>query len=402
MSSAGGQEDSTATGGNRRIDELHQVPNSSNEVVLESGPYLPSDAVMGILSKLPAKTLFRFKSVCTNWDAMVPSNPHLVSTHLRNYTRTSLLCTYRDLGNGGGGGEVPKSVLLHPDDNVDDSPRPIDWDDQLLDEAICGAGNGLILLGSPYRHHNPNYRLLNLATGQIRLLPNPSPGLKERRSDFPDHCGVGLDLAADDVKVVVIRSGARSHRDPPTTVFVYTWRSNLWRKLAPGSHSCGVVGTFTPAFDCHLHSNGFFYWLFSNDWKSGDSYVMAFDMSNDILHRIDCPLSGLGSLGGTSRGGGDSVALIPLYMDSADDMWLLSRDDDGGGAWCWIKQHSTGRHFPTTLVVRGLWKDDRIMTDLDDQLVLYDTVNHKYRVLVDKPPGRLHVYRERLSLSIAK
>ncbi|CAL1397998.1 unnamed protein product [Linum trigynum] len=399
MSSAGGQEDSIVS---RRIDELHQVPNFSNEVVLESGPYLPSDAVMGILSKLPAKTLFRFKSVCTNWDAMVPSDPHLVSMHLRNYTRTSLLCTYRDLINGGGG-EVPKSVLLHPDDTVDDSPRLVDWDDQLLDEAICGAGNGLFLLGNPYRHHNPNYRLLNLATGQIRLLPNPSPGLMERRSDFPDHCGVGLDSAADDVKVVVIRCGARSHRDPPTTVFVYTSRSNRWRKLAAGSHSCGVVGTYIPPFDCHLHSSGFFYWLFSNGWKSGNSYVMAFDMSNDILHRIeDCPLSGLGSLGGTCRGGGDSVVLIPLYMDSADDMWLLSRDD-GGGAWCWIKRHSTGgRHFPTTLVVHGLWKDDRIMTDLDDQLVLYDTVAHKYRVLMDHLPKRLHVYRERLSLSITK
>ncbi|CAI0390141.1 unnamed protein product [Linum tenue] len=218
-----------------------RVPNELELAVL-GGDELPFDVVIDILSRLPVKTLIRFKSVCNDWAAMITNNPHFVSMHLKNYTIHSLLCTYSSPS-----WYTHRSISLCPE------PKPgqrrlIHQGKQVAEDVICGGGeSGLFLLGNPYTPH-PNYRLWSPATRKIKLLPEPplAPpisyplGPKSKSPvyarHFCDYCGVGKDLVANDVKVVLIRKyicqqDANGYKIVassafPTPVFVYTLRSN--------------------------------------------------------------------------------------------------------------------------------------------------------------------------------
>ena len=45
--------------------------------------HLPDDIVLNILSRLPVKSLLRFRCVCKTWDSSI-TTPNFISTHLNN------------------------------------------------------------------------------------------------------------------------------------------------------------------------------------------------------------------------------------------------------------------------------------------------------------------------------
>ncbi|BFG36867.1 hypothetical protein CerSpe_231410 [Prunus speciosa] len=49
---------------------------------------LPEDMALNILSRLPPKSLVRFKCVHKSWQNMI-NNPHFITTHLSNSSGTS-------------------------------------------------------------------------------------------------------------------------------------------------------------------------------------------------------------------------------------------------------------------------------------------------------------------------
>ncbi|CAL1403334.1 unnamed protein product [Linum trigynum] len=386
--------------------------------------YFPSDIVVDILSRLPVETLFRFKSVSTNWDAMItPTNHYLVSMHLKNYTnnpatKASLLATYLDDYDYESypfpSAQNPfRSISLCPDD--DDRP-PIHVGQSLLERIVCGTGNGLFLLDTSYHHH---YSLWNPATREIRPLPDPPfasefasrPQTHQKHSS--DYCGVGVDLVANDIKVVLIRNNAccacdaLGYRIPsssrfPLPVFVYTSRSNCWSEVAGGYHPYedGVLleSEEDDLFSCHTYSDGFFYWLFKDYYGNVEGQVVAFDMGNNLFHKINCPVDDPQPCHiGLFRG---SVALFDGQLDySRCDIWLLSRNNNTGGQSSWIK-HLTLGVFPEELIVYGCWKDDQFIaqTRWNDQLLLYYTGSKQIKVLASKSwsATRLNIYKQSL------
>ncbi|GER37565.1 F-box family protein [Striga asiatica] len=48
-------------------------------------PYLPEEIVLIILSRLPAKSLHRFKSVCRSWRSAISSDLDLLRAHTRHF-----------------------------------------------------------------------------------------------------------------------------------------------------------------------------------------------------------------------------------------------------------------------------------------------------------------------------
>ncbi|CAI0390205.1 unnamed protein product [Linum tenue] len=366
MRSAAMDMDSTTTC-NRRI-KLQQVPNSSTE---ESN-YLPFDVVIGILSRLPVKTLFRLKSLCKIWDAMIPTNPDLVSLHLKNYThnpatKASLVCNY-DHEDDRWFSANPRWVSLCPD-----AQRPIQLDQSLLQRVICGTGHGLFLLGNRGALH-PDYRLWNPATRKTRHLPDP-PLAPPYLTHSSDHCGVGIDQVANDIKVVLIRNyvytDAASLYAFRSPVFLYTLRSNCWRELEESCPYWEGQNLVT----CHTYFKGFFYWLVEQN-----EYVVAFDMGSDVFHRIECPLRG-NSIGSLSIYG-DSIALFrgPLFGSSVA-VWLLS---ESGGQWCWIKQSNLGPVLERSYVKR-CWKNGQFICHQfrpNNKLVLFEIGAQECKVLI--------------------
>ncbi|KAL6574185.1 hypothetical protein OROHE_001089 [Orobanche hederae] len=54
--------------------------------------YLPYDIMENILSRLPVKSLLRFKSVCKHWNATISDDPQFAATHLRRSKNSSSSC----------------------------------------------------------------------------------------------------------------------------------------------------------------------------------------------------------------------------------------------------------------------------------------------------------------------
>ncbi|CAI0390206.1 unnamed protein product [Linum tenue] len=273
----------------------------AGELELVGDDELPSDVVNDILSRLPVKTLIRFKSLCNEWAAIITNNPHFVSMHLKNYTNFSLLCTYSASFG-------PQSISLCPEAEAEPGQRRlINLGQQMAKDVICGGGgNGLFLLGNPCRRY-PDYRLWSPATREIKLLPNPPlapPVSYPLESISPvysrhscDYCGVGEDLVANDIKVVLIRNYV-CHDDignyiPSSafhsSVFVYTLRSNCWTEIAGGyPYQEGRNYSGYHTLNRHAYSEGIFYRVFDNYSR----YVVAFDMGSHVFHKIDYPSGG--------------------------------------------------------------------------------------------------------------
>ncbi|CAL1359579.1 unnamed protein product [Linum trigynum] len=154
-----------AEGTTRNCHTALQVPDSSispsirtteAESEVEYSEF-PLDVVVGVLSRLPVKALFRFKSVSTNWDAMIPCDPYLVSLHLKNYTNNpattySLLCNYLE----------HSLKTLHIAADQFHFPPMINDPSVLGDYSLLESG-GLFLLANPYRRR-PDYSLWNPST----------------------------------------------------------------------------------------------------------------------------------------------------------------------------------------------------------------------------------------------
>ncbi|CAI0390143.1 unnamed protein product [Linum tenue] len=365
---------------------------------VESGE-LPLDVVIGILSRIPVKTLFRFKSVCTTWDAMIPTSPYLVSTHLKNYTRASLLCSYHERGT--------RLVSLSPEDD-DPAQPPTTLATGDLARLVCGAGNGVFLLGGPNVFQSGHYHLWNPATREIRQLPDPPLALELDPSHplhhylwhYSDYCGIGL--TDDDIKVVLIRNyvyrGPRYNVLPPdlgypSPVFVYTLRSNCWREL-PERYSYQEKRELTHSmFRWCTYFEGFLYRL---SMDRHGIFVVAFDMATDVFHKITCPFGAACWSCNLSVYGDSSIALFRQLDSLSVEVWLLSRS---GGGWYWMK-HSSLDPLPEQLHVQGWWKDDQLVAQTSgprNDMVLFDMTTQECKLLIPNCMlERWNVYKESL------
>lgn len=235
--------------------------------------YIPEDMIIIILSRLPGRSLFRFRTVCKSWFSII-SNPSFVDLHFRHANNSVLVHTIKNNNNS----FSPYSSIDFPYFEGEISP--------MRKLYIVGSCNGIVCVlvtyGSTANDGNPqfffspppadsdlNIYLWNPATKQSKLLPSLNP---DNASSAFVSVGFGFDPIANDFKVV------RTSKYPDGTVcgMVYSANMNVWKTIEPWP-------TISPRFSvCDVCVNGVLYWR----WLDG---AISYDLNGEVFYNHSFP-----------------------------------------------------------------------------------------------------------------
>ncbi|XP_042497489.1 F-box protein At3g07870-like [Macadamia integrifolia] len=210
-------------------------PSSANQQCREvMWSLLPSEIEENILSRLPMKSLMRFRCVCKDWCSLVTKH-HFIKMQFNHSTQiqesSKIIFAYKgkvyyvdveDCVNqciGTSQRITMRRELVLPFRNHDDMKRELDLPYCL---KVSGSCNGLLCLSCL-----DYLRLLNPVTKEYKRLPYPrKPYLL-----WGTIAGFGYCPRTDEYKVVVIIYG-RIEQDHPDAVYACTLRTNsCWRYI---------------------------------------------------------------------------------------------------------------------------------------------------------------------------
>ncbi|XP_059630080.1 F-box/kelch-repeat protein At3g06240-like [Cornus florida] len=272
---------------------------------------LPHDIVLNILSRLPVKSLNRFKCVSKPWFSFI-SDPYFVKMHLNransdpdmNPHRLFTLFPFYSLDY-----ESPSSCddVVVDDDGHDDAIVNLGFPSRSPQNGvqIVGSCNGLICLA--YRALNAMI-LWNPSTRQSRELPKPSFSL-----DIVSLYGLGYDSSSDDYKVV--RASACASAYDQIKVEVFSAKHNNWR-LIQGFHNSHTIlndaGTFL---------NGALHWRAS---RGGRDTILALDMAKEEFFEVPQPESRDRNISFHSLGASQGCLSLLCYGYGLEvEIWLM-------------------------------------------------------------------------------
>ncbi|CAA3030594.1 F-box kelch-repeat At3g23880-like [Olea europaea subsp. europaea] len=236
--------------------------------------HIPRDVIIEILSRLPVKSLLRFKCVCKSWRSIITGHSfiyehlnmalvdckraRLLIMHIDPHTRATVfsLFTNEQL-------KAPKNLRFHtkPQGHF----------------RIMGPCHGLFCLYDYYE----NFFLWNPATREIKDMPKTPIRLSREFVHKPNNAlyGFGFDLKTRDYKVVKMlwsdyKDGVGEYR-----VYVYTLSTNSWRKI-----DVALLTRVYYSFSYYnsAYVNGTYYW-----WAR--LFIVCFDISNEQLWMIRLP-----------------------------------------------------------------------------------------------------------------
>ncbi|KAJ4828168.1 hypothetical protein Tsubulata_005046 [Turnera subulata] len=197
---------------------------------VNSMEYLPYDMILQIVSKLPAKSLCRFRCISTSLHSSI-SSIHSIS-YPRHKTK---LCALLDDGRSYSvidAHETTSSMVrMGPVSQILTSPshRP-SFSRSLTWRCLTSDNSWLVLLNL---NHPCMLHLFHPSTGEAL----PSPSHDDHFSPF--HCyryGTFYDPSAKDYKTVIIDGVDLGHGDPdregkPTKLGVFSRNANCWEKI---------------------------------------------------------------------------------------------------------------------------------------------------------------------------
>ncbi|XP_071908416.1 F-box only protein 8-like isoform X1 [Coffea arabica] len=329
---------------------------------------LPADVVMHIFSKLPVKSLLRFKAVCKYWCSLIQS-PTFVAKHLRHHKNQENLLVHCYHVHGGA-----SALSLFPDaylagtslEYQDHIPTPTSFSTV---STVLGPVDGLVFI---YNDHSLML-LWNPATREVKLLPplvvSSLPLSSPSRTLYSHVFGFGKDPSTNDFKVVCVRD----YWDDDLQVWyvplvsVYTLSSHSWRQFRDYTFSSlRVVKSYT-----NTYLNGFYYWGGISSCR-----VFAFDVRNEIFREIRTPDT-FKSMQGNLALYNDSLATFAYNRgtETSVDVWVMEAEG------CWIKKVSIG---PLLNIRRALgsWKTGFIFIETGNmQLALLNPDTKEIRHL---------------------
>ncbi|XP_058182236.1 F-box protein CPR1-like [Rhododendron vialii] len=234
------------------------------------GLNIPDELVLDILSRLPVKSLLRFKSICKSWLSMI-SHPQFIRTHLHRSTQSPhcprlLLKTNRS----------PLSFVSidfrTPNRESESLQCPWENSDSFI-QPLCSC-DGLILLSLHDGH------FVGTKSGRSFVLWNPSDRSHKIIScpyelPFCALYGLCYDSTAHDYKVFIVS------QESETSVAIYSSRNNSWNLVMDNRY-------YLYASEHQAIVNGAVHWVMCS--REFDSWVIVyFDLVEEKFKEVPPP-----------------------------------------------------------------------------------------------------------------
>ncbi|KAI3870040.1 hypothetical protein MKW92_048166 [Papaver armeniacum] len=255
---------------------------------------LNDDITIEILSRLPVKSLMRFKCVCKNWSFLIQEDATFINLHFKySKARPSLLISNRidysmynlmtfDILFGGSGGAI-SAAAFHTIQEIDYTTKHGTKHDMILNPI-----NGLIGFFGETRI-GPGVCICNPSTREVTpwvqsiLLRDLR---KKDREASINTCALGYDPATKEYKVV----GIWESREPSYTVCeVLTVGDNEWRQIDEvPPYDIEIYGSY-------VYMNGSIYYstysvnVSCASKKNMPKFLVAFDVGSEKFRKIRVP-----------------------------------------------------------------------------------------------------------------
>ncbi|XP_074313650.1 F-box protein CPR1-like [Silene latifolia] len=254
---------------------VNPIPNDKTRNIMA---LLPIDIVFyNILTKVPAKSLLRFKSVCKDWYNLINSSNfrNIQHTHtLESHDSSDFLVVSSRCG------VLVNQFLFYI--MYLDAPNYTHGKSRTFDSCwdIVGSSNGLICL----KNLGSGFLLWNPVTKEYsRLIKSPS-SLASVHISF-EYYGFGYDVVSHDYKIVNIEfRDAEFRRD--CIFHVYSRGSNSWKESQKYPDS--ILG-YKEYFGRNVVVNNKLHWITFK--RTAIKIILIFDLHTEELREISYPTS---------------------------------------------------------------------------------------------------------------
>ncbi|XP_016648266.1 PREDICTED: F-box/kelch-repeat protein At3g06240-like [Prunus mume] len=399
-----------------------------------SNGQLPSTMIEEILSRLPVKSLCRFKCVSKSWSSLISDNPSFVASHLCKgfgkgkddllFRRRRRVIFTDAAGNG------LHSMHLDYDDeflnhnNEEDASSDqdnrnrncFDFDEEVggsnllvttatelqyvyselsgISVSMLGCCNGLLLCMFLY---DPQLYLVNPATRQSKKLPEiPTEYLIDDLYYFCDVYGFGFDSSTHQHKVVngvVYRTSVRDDDEGGVQFNVYTLETNSWRQIDEYVFPYHIF----PCRNKGTLLNGNLHWLGTrvgeDDHHHSSLLIVSLVLTQDQEEVREIPLpreidssQTLRTILGVFREWlcvtfeGDYGKATPTF----NEFWVMK---EYGVGESWTKMRVSIPYWK--LSHSGFWTKSHDLMVFEEELVMYNFNDHSFRNLRVREIGKV-------------
>ena len=380
--------------------------SSSNNLLL------PDELLEEILSRLPVKSLIRFRCVKKSWSANF-QQPSFIAKHFRHRCdqASPSLLVESNLFPGYG-----LSLHPYPDDEDVERFRIVDFPNdmgitELQHINMIGCINGIICLGGCFNGGFDGFVLWNPAIRKRKVVSYPSPTVCAAHlrpsHHFRTFYAFGYDQYFNDFKVVRIVTCNKKSAPTQNAIFtdycnffhVYSLKADSWTQVDPDIHHLNIR-LITRCYA--IYFNGFHHWLGFLD--NGDineleqncdcEIILSFDMSNDVFRIMRLPdevfrklrypeLDNVSRMNKIFSVFNDRLAFI-VYKDEDTmtekyfDIWVMR---EYGVEDSWTKQLVVGPLLGIERPLQFAKNGELLLVGDDDAIVLYNIGSKEIRNL---------------------
>ncbi|CAM8921454.1 unnamed protein product [Rhodiola kirilowii] len=261
-------------------------------------PELPHDAIVDILSRLPCKSLLKFRCVSKQWNSIIRSHKFTklqLSKSIGDTSRQRVLLRLKPSFCSINYEDLDDFVEGHFEviSREDAPPLLADVDFFLYDSYVVGQCHGLFCIMMSKREET-SFLLWNPTTRECKEVKKNDVAnmvdagcmfdIKKIRWNPCEGYGFGYDSSSDDYKIVRL-SGPQTN---VVVVEIYKIGSRIWKKLEQSISDTIYIFQSILSHNICPFLNGACHWVALKS-SNEDSLILRFDLRKEVVEEVALP-----------------------------------------------------------------------------------------------------------------